>query len=140
MVNYPEIFGGVWSTSPDPVDFRDFQGINLYADPPQNMYVDEVRPRRPAGARNDQVWIWFDTFGHMDDVIKRGGQLRSFEAVFSPLDADGQPQQLWDRQTGHINPQVAREWQKYDIHLLIQKELAASATAAGRPGAHHHRR
>jgi pimeloyl-ACP methyl ester carboxylesterase len=121
MINYPETFGGVWSTSPDPVDFRDFQGINLYADPPQNMYLDESGQRRPLARRNDQVWIWFDTFGHMDDVIKRGGQLRSFEAVFSPLDANGQPQQLWDRQTGQINPQVAREWQKYDLQLLIQQ-------------------
>ena len=23
QVNYPEFFGGVWSTAPDPVDFRD---------------------------------------------------------------------------------------------------------------------
>src|SRR5262249_5179127 len=25
QVTYPEFFGGVWSTAPDPVDFRDFQ-------------------------------------------------------------------------------------------------------------------
>lgn len=121
MVTYPEVFGGVWAGSPDPVDFRDFQGINLYADPPQNMYVDEAGQRRPVARRNDQVWIWFDTFAHMDDVLKRGGQLRSFEAVFSPLDPDGQPQQIWNRQTGRIDPQVARAWQKYDLRLVIEQ-------------------
>ncbi|HVJ81034.1 MAG TPA: alpha/beta hydrolase-fold protein, partial [Planctomycetia bacterium] len=31
QVAYPDVFGGVWSTAPDPVDFRDFQRINLYA-------------------------------------------------------------------------------------------------------------
>ena len=30
QVAYPDFFGGCWSTSPDPVDFRDFQRINLY--------------------------------------------------------------------------------------------------------------
>ena len=31
QVTYPDFFGGTWSTSPDPVDFRDFQRINIYA-------------------------------------------------------------------------------------------------------------
>ena len=29
QVTYPDVFGGCWSTSPDPVDFRDFQRVNL---------------------------------------------------------------------------------------------------------------
>ena len=29
QVNYPEVFGGTWSTSPDPVDFRSFSGADL---------------------------------------------------------------------------------------------------------------
>ena len=29
QVRYPDAFGGVWSTSPDPVDFRDYQQSNL---------------------------------------------------------------------------------------------------------------
>ncbi|MGA8669005.1 MAG: hypothetical protein WB679_03985 [Terracidiphilus sp.] len=32
QVNYPRIFGGTWSTSPDPSDFHDFTGVDLYAD------------------------------------------------------------------------------------------------------------
>ena len=39
QVTYPEVFGGTWSTAPDPVDFRDFQRINLYRSG-ENMYVD----------------------------------------------------------------------------------------------------
>ncbi len=33
-VNYPNIFGGTWSTSPDPSDFHDFTGPDLYAPTP----------------------------------------------------------------------------------------------------------
>jgi dienelactone hydrolase len=55
----------------------------------------------------------------MDDVLGRGGQMRSFEAVFSPLGADGEPQRLWDRATGRIDPQVSRAWRKYDLGVIL---------------------
>ncbi len=121
MINYPDVFGGVWSISPDPVDFRDWQGINLYADPPQNMYVDPAGNRRPIARHGDQVMLWYDSFTKMDDVLKRGGQLRSFEATFSPVADDGEPRKLWDRATGQIDPDVARAWQQFDIRLQIEQ-------------------
>ena len=40
QTTYPDFFGGTWSTAPDPVDFRDFQKINLYA-PGTNIFVDD---------------------------------------------------------------------------------------------------
>lgn len=122
QVAYPETFGGVWSTSPDPVDFRDYQQVNLYANPPLSLYVDEQQQRRPLARSNGQVVIWYDRFAKMDDVIGRGGQLRSFEAVFSPLDDAGQPRKLWDRTTGRIDPQVAQSWEAYDIRLKIERD------------------
>jgi acetyl esterase/lipase len=63
----------------------------------------------------------------MDDVLGRGGQLRSFEAVFSPLDADGLPRRLWDRASGQIDPEVAKAWQAYDIRLKIERNWQALA-------------
>ena len=119
QVSYPEVFGGVWSSSPDPVDFRDFQGIDLYADPPQSMYHDEQGNRRPIARRGNQPILWYDAFARMDDCLGRGGQLRSFEAVFSPRGPDGLPRKLWDRTTGRIDPEVARAWRKYDICALL---------------------
>lgn len=121
QVRYPDTFGGVWSTSPDPVDFRDFQRVNLYADPPQNMYVDPRGERRPLARFGDQVVLWYDRFAKMDDVLGGGGQLRSFEAVFSPLDADGEPRRMWNRATGQVDPEVAQAWQAYDINLILQR-------------------
>jgi len=122
QVNYPDVFGGVWSTAPDPVDFRDFQRVNLYAEPPLSLYVDEADARRPIARRGGEASLYFDSFGKMDDVIKRGGQLRSFEAVFSPRGADGEPVRLWDRTTGRIDPAVAQTWEAYDIRLKLERE------------------
>jgi hypothetical protein len=126
QISYPDTFGGVWSTAPDPVDFRDFQNIDLYADPPQSMYIDPQGARRPIARRGGRVVQWYDTFARMDDVLESGGQLRSFEAVFSPLDAEGLPQRLWDRRTGRIDPRVADAWRKYDIRLKLQREWPTS--------------
>jgi pimeloyl-ACP methyl ester carboxylesterase len=120
QVNYPDTFGGVWSTSPDPVDFRDYQQVNLYADPPQSLYTDEQGNRRPIARRGNVPVLWYDSFAKMDDVLGRGGQLRSFEAVFSPLDGQNLPRKLWDRTTGRIDPEVAQAWRKYDIRLQLE--------------------
>jgi len=121
QVNYPQVFGGVWSTAPDPVDFRDYQGVNLYAQPPLSLYFDDKHERRPIARGGTKVLLWYESFGKMDDVLGRGGQLRSFEAVFSPLDDDGLPRRLWDRTTGRINHDVAVAWQRYDIGLVLQR-------------------
>ncbi|MBX3414750.1 MAG: hypothetical protein KF708_18830 [Pirellulales bacterium] len=121
QVNYPEVFGGCWSTSPDPVDFRDYQQVDLYAVPPLSLYFDEAGNKRPIARRGEEPTLWYESFGHMDDVLKRGGQLRSFEAVFSPLDDAGEPLKLWDRETGRIDPQVATAWEAYDIRLVLER-------------------
>ncbi len=119
-MTYPDTFGGVWSTSPDPVDFRDFQRIDLYA-PGENLFRDRDGNRRPIARRGDRPVLFFDDFSRMEDVIGDGGQLRSFEAVFSPLGADGRPRRLWDRADGAIDPEVARAWEAYDIRLVLER-------------------
>jgi S-formylglutathione hydrolase FrmB len=121
QVTYPDFFGGVWSTSPDPVDFHDFQQVDLYANPPLSLYFDPQGNPRPIARRGETPVLWFPSFGKMDDVLARGGQLRSFEAVFSPLDAAGLPRKLWDRRTGRIDPEVAKTWQAYDIRLKLER-------------------
>jgi hypothetical protein len=121
QVNHPEVFGGVWSTAPDPVDFHDWQQIDLYASPPLSLYQDEAGERRPIARQGGKPVLWYDSFAKMDDVLARGGQLRSFEAVFSPLDENGQPRRMWDRQTGRVDPDVVLAWSKYDISRLLKE-------------------
>ncbi len=120
QVTNPDDFGGVWSTAPDPVDFRDFQKINLY-EPGANMYVDAAGNRRPLARRDaHETLLWYDSFAWMEHVLGPGGQLHSFEAVFSPRGNDGRPLPVFDRETGAVDPQVSAAWTAYDIRLVIE--------------------
>ncbi len=124
QVTYPEVFGGVWSTSPDPVDFRDFQLINLYK-PGTNMFTDDQGSPRPLARFGATPSIWYHQFSDMERPI-RGEQLASFEWVFSPRGRDGEPLKLWNRDTGAIDAKVAEAWRPYDIGLTLRthwKEL-----------------
>src|SRR6266568_6234599 len=46
QTTYPDFFGGTWSTAPDPVDFRDFQRVDLYK-PGANVFTDADGNPRP---------------------------------------------------------------------------------------------
>jgi pimeloyl-ACP methyl ester carboxylesterase len=124
QVTYPDFFGGVWSTSPDPVDFRDFQQINLYR-AGENMFRDRSGNRRPIARMGKVPALFYDSFCRMDDAIGWGGQLGSFEAVFSPLGSDHRPRKLWNRTTGAIDPEVAKTWERYDIRLILEQNWPA---------------
>ena len=132
QVTYPETFGGVWSSSPDPVDLRDFQQINLYADPPQNMYRDTHGERRPIARRGEAPSLWFDSFTKMDDVIGRGGQLRSFEAVFSPLDGDRLAKAPLESRNGPDRSRRSQSLGEVRHRPCTQARLATIGTALGR--------
>jgi len=120
QVTYPDHFGGTWSTAPDPVDFRDFQRINLYR-PGENMYRDADGNPRPLARMHGRVVLWYRDFAEMERVLGYGGQLHSFEAVFSPRGKDGNPLPLWDRKTGRVHTKVAKTWEKYDIRLRLER-------------------
>jgi hypothetical protein len=120
QVTYPETFSGCWSTSPDSVDFRDFQRIDLY-NPGSNMFTDSTKTLRPIARRGLMPALFVQGFSDMEVVMGRGGQLGSFEAVFSARGKDGQPEKLWDRKTGAINAKVAKDWEKYDIRLVLER-------------------
>jgi Putative esterase len=124
QVTYPDFFAGTWSTSPDPVDFRDFQRINIYA-AGENMFKDRDGNRRPIARMGGSPAMFYDPFSKMDDVIGWGGQLGSFEAVFSPMGAGGRPRRLWNRPTGEIDPEVAKAWEAYDIRLVLERNWPA---------------
>lgn len=120
QINYPKTFGGLWSTAPDPVDFRDYQQTDLYATPARSIYYFGNKKKKPLARRGSEVMIWYPDFARMDDTLGRGGQLRSFEAVFSPLDEKGLPARMWNRTTGQVDPKVVEAWKKYDIQLLLK--------------------
>jgi Putative esterase len=137
QVAYPEEFAGCWSHVPDPIDFFDFQQINLYeplADgTPRNMYVDEKGEPRPLARRAGKVALTYEDFVRREDVLNPGGQIRSFEGTFSPLGADGTPSRVFDVETGVVNHEVAKHWRKYDIsHILLTQWDELRGSLAGK--------
>ena len=118
---YPDIFGGCWSTAPDPVDFRDFQKINVY-EKGDNMFMDAEGKPRPDRAHERQ--------GRRSSTSRSRTWRTSWAAAASsarsrPSSAraapDGKPRPLWDRKTGAIDPEVATAWEKYDIRLVLER-------------------
>ncbi len=120
QVNYPTIFGGTWSTSPDPSDFHDFTGVDLYA-PHANLYKRADGTPSPLVRDHAQVIGTFQQFAHTEQVLgDYGGQLASFEWVFSPRGADGRPLQMFNRETGDIDPAVVAYWHDhYDLAHIV---------------------
>jgi S-formylglutathione hydrolase FrmB len=120
QVSYPELFGGTWSTSPDPVDFRSFSGADLTKLPAENFYNGPSgKPRNIFRFKGHDVFSW-SQYAHFAQVVgEYGGQLESFEAVFSPRGDDGRPMPLFDRDTGAIDPLVQKAWERYDISRLL---------------------
>jgi S-formylglutathione hydrolase FrmB len=121
QVNYPDVFGGTWSTSPDPVDFRSFSSIDLTKYPVDNFYRGPGdKPRNIFRFKGNDVFSWAQYVRYASVIGEYGGQVESFEAVFSPRGEDGRPMRLFDRDTGAIDPEVQKAWQRYDIsHLLV---------------------
>ena len=115
-VNYPRIFGGTWSTSPDPSDFHDFTGVDLYA-PHANVYHRPDGSLYPLVRDHAKVIASFEEFAKQEEVLgSYGGQMASFEWVFSPRGPDGQPLEMFDRQTGDVHPDVVAYWRDhYDL-------------------------
>ena len=128
QVAYPKIFGGTWSTAPDPSDFHNFTGPDLYT-PHANVY------RKPDGSpymlvrMNGKDVASMAEFAEQEVVIgPYGGQMASFDWVFSPKSASGAPMEMFDRVTGDVNPEVAKYWgEHYDIANKIEREWPENA-------------
>jgi len=122
-VAYPTVFGGTWPTSPDPSDFRNFTGPNLLKD--KNFYHKSDGSKWMLVRAEGKDVLSLKDFARMERVLgDYGGQIASFEWVFSPRGPDGQPQQLFDRETGEIHPEVAQAWEKYDISTVIRNNAS----------------
>jgi hypothetical protein len=131
QVFYPDVFGGVWSFCPDPVDFRKYQVVNLYADK-NAYYMDTEWTRVPRGGERetdgnlaytmDQENLYEEAIG---DRSRSGGQWAIWNAVFTPVAEDGYPKPFWDPVSGEIDKETA-EWarERYDIRAYLEKNWA----------------
>jgi len=119
QTHYPKTFAGCWSSSPDPVDFRNFQKINLYEDDnfyynkDSNMYI-------VATIAGSLPLVTMKQACQEENVIYRGEQMHSFDAVFGARASDGNPERICDPLTGVINKKAFEHWKPYDISLYLR--------------------
>jgi S-formylglutathione hydrolase FrmB len=126
LVNYPDQFGGAYAGSPDPVDFTEFTGTNIY-EKGANMYQgkDGAKKRFPYlklnPADSSDKGLAVRDLVDMDRLAGWGEQMYSFDATFSKRGPDGEPLHLFSWETGAVNPAVATSWEKYDLSKRITK-------------------
>lgn len=119
QINYPDTFGGCWSTAPDPVDFRAFQTLDIYRER-NGLWTDTGHPR-PIMRSRTQILLNAPELHLWEYVTGYGGQLDSFDAVFGPRGDNGDPVPLIDKLGGAIDHDVAEHWKRYDIRLLLEQ-------------------
>ena len=68
--------------------------------------------------------VLFEEYSRQESVTgEYGGQISSFDWVFSPKGADGRPMPLFDRATGAVDSRVAEFWgAHYDIARKVTRE------------------
>jgi len=119
QTHYPKVFTACWSSSPDPVDFRSFQTVDLYKD--KNIFYGKDSSLRMGGTVAGRYpWISMKGMYNMEHVILRGEQMHSFNFVFSTKNSDGSPRSLCNEQTGDIDPGTVEHWKNYDISLYVR--------------------
>jgi len=129
QVFYPDDFNGCYAACPDPIDFRAYTIVDIYSHK-NAYYVDGDWKKTPRpGMRNylGEVATTLEQANHLEAVLaskgRSGGQWDIWQAVFSPVGADGYPKPIWDKMTGAIDPQVAASWKEnYDLGWILQRD------------------
>jgi hypothetical protein len=107
---HPERFGQSWALRPDPVDFRNFFGIDLTA-APANLFQDpKGQPRLfPGGER-------IGTSALRESVLgPDGGRWESWESVWGPRTSEGISRELFGRDDGSIDKTVLAAWLRHNL-------------------------
>ena len=128
QLHYPETFSGCWAVSPDPVDFTEFTGINLYRHN-ANFFTDAEGMPVPFFFMNGTAMSTVKKIVAIEEFNGDGGQIQSFEAEFGIPDTNGRPLPLFDRNTGTINASVLEEWKRYDLGLFVQRHWKTLSTS-----------
>ena len=131
QVLYPDDFNGAYVACPDPIDFRAYTVVDLYAH--ENAYSLDApfKVTKRPGRR--------DYLGHVDRTLEEsnllelvlgtktrsGQQWDVWESVYSPVGDDGYPKRIWDKVTGQIDTEVAEYWREnYDLTYIMRRDWA----------------
>jgi hypothetical protein len=129
QVKYPDFYNGAFAACPDPIDFRAYGTVNIYED--RNAYVvDAPWKQTPRIAMRDYLGrptATLEEVNRLELVLgpnsRSGGQWDIWQAVFSPVGADGYPRPIWNKRTGEIDRSVANYWREnYDLVHIMKRD------------------
>jgi hypothetical protein len=126
---YPDEFNGAWIACPDPIDFRAYTVVDLYADS-NAYYIQGPFRRTPRPGMQDwrgHVTVTLEQTNQRELALgsrgRSGDQWDIWQAVFSPAGEDGYPKPIWDKFTGRIDREVANYWRDhYDLTYILQRD------------------
>jgi len=129
QVFYPDEYNGCWAACPDPIDFRAYTIVNIY-EHENAYYVDSKFKKTPRPGRRNylgEVGATLEEMNHRELVLgtnsRSGDQWDIWQAVYSPVGADGYPKPIWDKLTGKIDRSVAEYWREnYDLGYMIKRD------------------
>jgi hypothetical protein len=131
QVLYPDYYNGCFAACPDPIDFRQYTVVDIYQDTNAFFVEGPWRKVPRPGLRNylGHVSTTIEAMNRLELVLgekgRSGGQWDIWQAVFSPVAADGYPKPIFDKRTGAIDRDVAAYWRDhYDIGHILQRDWA----------------
>ena len=128
---YPDDYNGAWAACPDAIDFRMYEVINIYDD--KNAFYNngdwKKTPHADGRDYYDHLLSVTEEDVHWELVLgthgRSGDQWNIWQAVYSPVGADGYPKYIWDPMTGAMDHQVAAYWRDhYDLRNILERDWA----------------
>ena len=131
QIFYPDHYNGAFGACPDPVDFRAYTHVDLYADD-NAFFLEGAHKRVPQPAMRD--YLGHNTLMLEDNQAyelalgshgRSGEQFDIWQAVYGPVGRDGYPQPIFDKRTGVIDHAVAAYWREhYDLRAILARDWA----------------
>jgi hypothetical protein len=126
---YPDHYNGAFVACPDPVDFHAYSTVDLY-DQPNMFYLQGAQKRVEQPSMRNYLGQTLITVrdnvqyeAALGDHGRSGDQFDVWQAVFSPVGADGLPQPIFDKTTGEIDHHTAAYWRThYDLDAMLQRD------------------
>ncbi len=131
QIFYPDDYNGAYAACPDPIDFRAYTTVDLYADTNAYEIGGPFRKTERPGHR--------DSLGHVQASLRdmnyrelalgnrsrSGQQWDIWQAVYSPVGDDGYPRPIWDKRTGTVDTAVAGHWRdSFDLVHILRRDWA----------------
>jgi hypothetical protein len=131
----PDFYNGAFAACPDPIDFRGFTNIDVYAHK-NAYYIDGKHQRVLQPGQQDadgRTLATIKSNNELEQALgsrgRSGEQWDIWQAVYGPVGTDGYPRPVFDKETGVIDPEVAKYWREHsDLSAIVKRDWATLAS------------